>query len=105
MLGEPERRAAVDAEGLERRTAAQERLVVGAEDRLVRVDEAAAADGEREQAHALAAASSGAPIAASSGRAFVHDSSISASGSESQTIAAADPEVDAARPRPRTSGS
>ena len=90
MLGQLERPAAVDADRLERGPAAQQRLVVGAEHRLGGIDDAAAADRDREQVdavrHRRASASTGAPIAASSGRAFVHDSSISASGSESQTI-------------------
>src|SRR5205823_924319 len=65
----------------------QEALVVGVYDRLVGVDHAAAGDRDREQRHRAATGwGIGAPIAASSGAAFVHDASISASGSESQTI-------------------
>ena len=85
MLGEAEPRAGVDADRLEGAAAAQQRLVVGAEHRFRRIDDAATADRDCQNAHRIAA-SSGAPIAASSGPAFVHDSSISASGSESQTI-------------------
>src|SRR5688572_21120234 len=85
MLGEAERRAVIDADRLERAAAAHQRLVVGEEHGLGRIDDAAAAHSHREETQ-RATASTGAPIAASSGRAFVHDSSISASGSESQTI-------------------
>ena len=45
-----------------------------------------AADREREERHRATASRSGAPIAARSGRAFTHDSSISAAGSESHTM-------------------
>src|SRR4029079_9811546 len=73
---EQERQPAVGAHGLERNAAAQERLVVCPEDGLARVDEPAPRDRDRVQRH----------TAARSGRAFTHDSSISASGSESQTM-------------------
>ncbi len=82
VLGEQERLAAVDAQRLERSAATQQRLVVRQEHRRARIDEPAAGDSCEEQRHA----GTGAPTAARSGRAFVHDSSISASGSESQTI-------------------
>src|SRR4051794_27506360 len=74
---EPERAAAVDARRLERGAAAQERGIVGEDDRLGRVDDSAAGDGEGEQGHAA--------IASRSGRAFTQDSSTSAAGSESAT--------------------
>jgi hypothetical protein len=48
MVVEPERLAAVDAQRLERAAAAHERLVVDVHDRLVGVDEPAAAHGECE---------------------------------------------------------
>src|SRR5207253_432943 len=83
---EPERPAAVDADGLEGRAAAEESLVVRVHDRSVWIDHAAAGHGEREQRHRIAASVRGAPIAATSGRSLTHDSSISSSGSESQTI-------------------
>ena len=51
MLGQLERPAAVDPDRLERRPAAQQRLVVGAQHRLGRIDDAAASDRDREQAH------------------------------------------------------
>ena len=86
MPVEPERPTAVDADRLEGRAAAQESLVVGVDDGSVWIDDAAAGHGEREQRHRIAASVSGAPIAASSGRSLTHDSSISSSGSESQTI-------------------
>ena len=73
---EEERPAAVDAERLEDRSAAQERIVGGAEYRLARVDEAASRGCNREQVHATAR----------SGRALTHDSSISAAGSESHVM-------------------
>ena len=79
---EQERPAAVDAQRLERRAAAQERLVAGAEDRLGRIDQPAPGNGDREQRHAATSP----PTAARSGRALTHDSSISASGSESHTM-------------------
>ena len=66
MLGEAEAHAGVDADRLERAAAAQERLVVGAQHRLGRIDDAAATDCDREEAHRVTA-SIGAPIAASSG--------------------------------------
>ena len=85
--------AAADAHRLERGGAAQQRLVVGMEDGLGRVDETLAGDrGGQEIRHA----GTSPPTARSRGRALTHDSSISASGSESQTMPAADPEVDAA---------
>ena len=86
VLLEPERAAAVHAQRLEGRTAAEEPLVVGADDRLGRIDEPAARDGEREDAHVRAASGSREPIASSSGRALTHDSSTSVAGSESQTM-------------------
>ena len=46
---EPERATRVDAQRLERGAAAEQRLVVGADDGLVRVDEPAAGHGERER--------------------------------------------------------
>ena len=76
MRVEQERAAAVHAERLEDRSPAQERIVAGTEDRLARVDEAAAGNRDREQIHATAR----------SGRAFTHDSSISAAGSESHVM-------------------
>src|SRR5581483_912419 len=81
VLVEQERASAVHAHRLERGTAAKERLVVGAEHRLARIDETAAGDCDGEQRHA----GTSPPTAARSGRAFTHDSSTSASGSESQT--------------------
>ena len=79
---EQERHTAVGAHRLERRASAQQRLVVRAKDRRLRVDEAAPGDRHGEQAQTATL-----PLtAARSGRAFTHDSSISASGSESQTI-------------------
>src|SRR6476661_2497697 len=87
MLVHPEGPAAVDARRLERRTPAEKTLVVGEDDRLVRVDDTASRNCERDQ-QARDASSAGTvePIAVSSGAAFVHDSSISSSGSESQTM-------------------
>ena len=52
MRVEPERTAAVHAQRLEGRTAAEQRLVVGVEDGRVAVDEAAPRHGEGEQGHA-----------------------------------------------------
>ena len=92
MRLEPERATAVDAQRLERGAAAQQRVVVGAQDRRVGRDDAAPRDREPEQRHA--GCSTSLPTACRSGRAFTHDSSISAAGSESQTMPAADPEVD-----------
>src|SRR5262245_62534771 len=86
MLGQPERTPPVHTQRLERGAAAQERLVVGEQDRLVDRDEATAPDRHCEQAHRATGSASGAPIASSSGRALTSDSSISASGSESHTI-------------------
>ena len=83
VVGEQERPAAVDADRLERGAAAKQRVVVGAEDRLARIDEPAAGDRDGEQRRH---AGTRPPTAASSGRALTHDSSISASGSESQTM-------------------
>ena len=77
VLLEEERPAVVDARRLEHGATAEQRLVVGGEDRLVRIDEAAAGDRHRAHVH---------QARASSGRALTHDSSISASASESQTI-------------------
>ena len=105
MLVEPEGPAAVDADGLERRAAAQERLVVGVQNGLAGVDEPAPADGERQECHVATASGTGLPTAARSGRAFTQDSSISASRLRVPDDAAADPEVDLARRRPRTCGS
>ncbi len=84
VVGEQERPAAVHANRLERRAAAEERVVVGVEDRLGRIDEPTTGDRDGEQRHRHAGTRP--PTAASSGRALTHDSSISASGSESQTI-------------------
>ena len=86
VLLEPERAPAVDTRRLESGAPAQERLVVGEQDGLVHRDEAAPAHRHSEQAQRRTASRSGAPIASSSGRALTSDSSISASGSESQTI-------------------
>src|SRR5439155_26639920 len=82
MLVEQDGTAAPDTERLERSRAAYDRLVVGKEDGLCRVDDTATCDGECEQAHTRTSD----PIASSSGRALTHDSSISSSGSESQTM-------------------
>src|SRR5581483_9087101 len=60
-------------------------FVVGVQHGLVERHDAAAELREREERHTTAARS-GAPIACSSGRAFTHDSSISACGSDSQTM-------------------
>ena len=86
VLLEPERRAAVDAQRLERRrgrAGAPRRRRAG---RARRGRRRRAPRRRPRAASSRRSASTGAPIAASSGRAFVHDSSISASGSESQTI-------------------
>ena len=56
------------------------------EDRLVGIDDPAPPDGQGEKRHPATGVSTGAPTAASSGRAFTQDSSISASGSESHTM-------------------
>ncbi len=48
---ETKRSAGVDAKGLERGAASQERLVICADDRLVRSAEAPPGDGDREHAH------------------------------------------------------
>ena len=79
---EQERPAVVDPERLERRAAAQERFVVRAEDGRAGIDQPATGDGDREQRHA----GTRPPTARRSGRALTQDSSISASGSESQTM-------------------
>jgi len=85
MLSELERRAVVHAQGLEDRASAQHPFVVDTEHRLVDRHDAATELGERDERHETGAAS-GAPIAASSGRALTHDSSTSSEGSESQTM-------------------
>ncbi len=74
---EQERPAAVHADRLEDRAPAQQRLVVGGEHRLARVDQTRAGDCDGANVH---------QASASSGRAFTHDSSISSSASESQTM-------------------
>src|SRR5215468_1747887 len=68
--------AVIDARRLEYGPASKERLVVGRENRRLRVEESASCDGDSEDVH----------TAARSGRAFTHDSSTSAAGSDSQTI-------------------
>ena len=75
-------RPRADSHRLERGRAAQQRLVVGEEDRLGGIDEPPARDRGGEQLHT----GTRPPTAPRSGRAFTHDSSISASGSESQTM-------------------
>ena len=85
MLRLAERRAVVDAQSLEDRAAAQHALVVRVEHGAVDGLRTAAELDDREQRH-RSASTSGAPIAASSGRAFTHDSSTSSAGSESQTM-------------------
>src|SRR5439155_13092747 len=69
--------AGVDAGRLEDGAPAQEGVVVRGEDRLSRVDDPAPGDGDGAHFH---------HASARSGRAFTHDSSISASASEPQTI-------------------
>ena len=86
MLGEAEGPTLIDPQRLERAAATHECLVVGVDDRLVGIDETAPRDGEREQRHARTGSGSDAPIACRSGRALTQDSSISSSGSESQTM-------------------
>src|SRR5262245_49808188 len=85
VIVEPERPATVDAQGLEGGTASEKRVVVRPQHRLVRGHESAPPDGQREQGHRQAGSGSGAPTASASGRALTQDSSISASGRESQT--------------------
>ena len=85
MRFEPKGTTAVHLERLERRAPAQQPLVVGPDDRLGRIDEPAARDRQREDRHASAPSGTREPIASRSGRAFVHDSSTSVAGSESQT--------------------
>ena len=85
MRAEPERRTVVDADRLEHGLSAKHGEVVRMQHGLVDRHDAGAETREREQRHAIAAGS-GAPIAASSGRAFTHDSSTSSRGSESQTM-------------------
>jgi hypothetical protein len=51
VLVEAERDAAIDAHGLERRAAPQQRLVVCVEHRLVRIHESAASHRHRQQRH------------------------------------------------------
>src|SRR5262245_38136710 len=77
MLVESESAAAVHARRLEHGPPSQERFVIGREDRRVRIDQAASRNGYGLHLH---------QARASSGRAFTQDSSISASGSESQTM-------------------
>src|SRR5262249_43201765 len=78
MRLELERRTAVHAKRLERAATPDEALVVRVHRGRTGLDETAAGDGEREQRHRASAPSSG--------RALIHDSSISASGSESQMM-------------------
>jgi hypothetical protein len=85
VLREPEHASAVDPHGLEGAAAAHERLVVDVHDGLARVDEPSPGDRDSEN-HTVTGSASGAPIAASNGRALTHDSSTSSSGSESQTM-------------------
>ena len=82
----PSRKApSVDPKRLEGGATAEQRLVVGTDDRVTGIHEAAA--GYRsEQAHRVPVDTSTLGPIASRGRAFVHDSSISASGSESHTM-------------------
>src|SRR5471032_2977442 len=83
MLFQEHRAAPSDPDGLESGGAAKERLVVAKEHRLAGIDKPAPCDAGRQQGHRSTPAL---PIEASNGRALTHDSSISASGSESQTI-------------------
>src|SRR5262245_64351749 len=85
MRVEAKRRPVVDAQRLEHGAAAKEAFVVGVQHRRARRNAPLPELADREQRHATAAGS-GAPIAASRGRAFTHASSTSAAGSESQTI-------------------
>src|SRR5207248_9256140 len=80
MVGEPKRPAPVDAQGLERRPAAEKRLVVRIEHWLLGRNESTTGDRDGEQGHRATGSGSGAPIASRSGRALTSDSSISASG-------------------------
>src|SRR5262249_1602758 len=75
--------SAPHAHGLECGGATQQGLVVGKEDRRRGIDQADAGDSGGEQRRHAATRL---PSALRSGRAVVHDSSISAAGSESQTI-------------------
>ena len=105
---EPERPAGVDAQRLERGAAAQERLVVGADDRLVGSTRPRPVDGEREHASrdATGLAAAATPIGRrAAARAF--DPRLLDLGRRLGVPddAAADPEVDRARRRPRTCGS
>ena len=86
MRFETEGSTSVHAQRLERGPSSEETLVVRANDRLARIDEAATGDGERENRQTSAASGTRDPIAVSRGRAFVHDSSTSAAESESQTM-------------------
>ena len=87
MLLEPERASAVHPQRLEHGAAAQEALVVGVNRRPVDRERPAPSAWTATSVIARTTASgNGAPIAASSGRALTHDSSISSTGSESQTI-------------------
>src|SRR5262249_10190816 len=87
MLVEPEGSTFVDPQRLECRLPTEKRFVVGAHDGLLRIAEPAAGHGHGHERHARTAFSTGSsePIASSSGRAFVHDSSTSVAGSESHT--------------------
>jgi hypothetical protein len=86
VLLEPKGPPAVDADRLEGGAPTEEGLVVGMERGLARVDEAAPSDRKRENAHVATGSGTRPPTALRSGRAFTHDSSISASGSESHTM-------------------
>ncbi len=85
VLAQLERHAVVHAERLEDGASAQHALVVGMHRRLVDGHDTTAELRQRDERHDTGAAS-GAPIAASSGRALTHDSSTSSAGSESQTM-------------------
>ncbi len=82
MAIEQKRAAVVDPDRLECRAAPQQRLVIRGEHGLVDRDQTPACDRDSQERHA----GTRPPTAARSGRALTHDSSISASGSESQTI-------------------
>jgi len=86
VLFEPKGSSAVHPECLERSSPPKQRLVVRPDDRLGRIDEPAARHSEGKNAHARIVSGTCEPMDASSGRAFVHDSSTSVAGSESQTM-------------------
>ncbi len=88
MFVQLERPAPVDAGRLERGAAAEKRLVVGLQDRLAGRDGAAPRTATARSVTRATGASAGSPLprAARRGRAFTQDSSISSSGSESQTM-------------------